>query len=188
MHTNQTLVYKRYTQGAPVPGENLAVEPVPFDVEGSPPPGGITVKNLYLSFDPYQRGQIRLPEDPGTYSQAWIEGSPAVMNAVSSVFKSDNPRFKPNDLVLGFAAAGEYAAVPEPLTATTQVLPQSSEVPLPVVLNILGITGLTAYVSFFEDVPEPREGQTIFISAASGGVGQLVGQIAWSGRSPRSTA
>ncbi|KAI3331708.1 putative zinc-type alcohol dehydrogenase-like protein PB24D3.08c [Xylariaceae sp. AK1471] len=178
MHPNQTLIYKSYARAAPVSGKNLAVESRPFDIEAEPPSGGLTVKNLYLSFDPYQRGQIRLPEDSGTYSQPWIEGSPAVLNAVSTVIKSDNPRFKAGDLVLGFAAAGEYSVIPETLAATTQVLqPSGVDISLPTMLNLLGIPGLSAYVSFFEYIPEPRAGKTIYISAASGGVGQIVGQL-----------
>ncbi|KAI0100986.1 putative zinc-type alcohol dehydrogenase-like protein PB24D3.08c [Nemania sp. FL0031] len=176
MQTNQTLIYKAYTSGTPVPGETLLIESRPFDTEAEPPSGGITVKNLYISLDPYQRNQIRLPTNPGTYSRPWVEGCPAEVVAISSVIKSDNSRFKPNDLVLGFVAAGEYAAVSEELVAGSQVLPLI-DIPLPVLLNIIGVPGMSAYVSFMEYVPQPRAGKTMYISAASGAVGQIIGQL-----------
>ncbi|KAJ2996997.1 hypothetical protein NUW58_g792 [Xylaria curta] len=176
MQENQTLIYKAYTAGTPIPGETLLIESRPFNTEAEPPLGGITVKNLYLSFDPYQRNQLRLPTNPGTYSRPWVEGSPAEVLGISSVIKSDNPRFKQNDLVIGFVAAGEYSAVSEALAAESRVLPEV-EIPLPTLLNILGVPGMSAYVSFMEYVPEPREGKTLYISAASGAVGQIVGQL-----------
>ncbi|RWA06916.1 hypothetical protein EKO27_g8191 [Xylaria grammica] len=49
MHPNKTLIYREYTPHLPVPGKHLVVESRPFDPEADPPPGGITVKNQYLS-------------------------------------------------------------------------------------------------------------------------------------------
>ncbi|KAK7747078.1 hypothetical protein SLS62_009234 [Diatrype stigma] len=181
MHPNKSFIFKRYTPYRPVPGEHLTVESRPFDVESDPPVGGITVENMYLSLDPFQRGQIRLPTDQGTYSARWIEGNPAVVKAISTVLKSDHPRFKPGDLVSGFADAAEYVAIPAEVAAIFQVLPalpQGIDISMPTITNALGVPGLAAYVSFFEFVPEPRAGKTIFVSAASGGVGQIVGQLA----------
>lgn len=181
MYSNKTFVYKAYTPYCLVPGVHLTVEPRSFDPETNPPPGGITLKNMYLSLDPYQRGQIRLPTDSGTYSIPWVEGEPAVVITLSTVLKSDNPSFNPGDLVLAMADASEYATVPAELIAMTRPLP-----PLPsgvdispaTLINTLGIPGLSAYISFFEFIREPRAGKTILISAASGGVGQIVGQLA----------
>ncbi|RYP49851.1 hypothetical protein DL768_004506 [Monosporascus sp. mg162] len=181
MHPNKLLIFKKYTAYKPVPGEHLIVESRPFDLEADPPPGGFTIGNMYLSFDPYQRGQIRLPTDKGTYSARWAEDKPVVVKTIGSVLKSGNPEFKPGDLVSGFADAGEYAAVPPELAATSQVLPalpQGLIIPPSALINALGIPGFAAYVSFFDFVTAPRAGKTMFISAASGGVGQIVGQLA----------
>jgi NADPH-dependent curcumin reductase CurA len=180
MHPNKTLIYKRYAVGWPVPGEHLTVESRPFDPEAPPPSGGITVKNLYLSFDPYQRGQMRLPDEPATYSLPWTEGEPAIVTTLSTVLKSDNPGFKPGDLVSAMADAGEYARVPAELAALTRAyppLPPNVNIPAPALIGALGIAGLSAYVSFNEFIKEPRAGKTLFVSAASGGVGQVVGQL-----------
>lgn len=181
MHSNKALIYKSYTPYCPVPGEHVVVESRPFDIEAPPPPGGITVKNLYLSLDPYQRGQMRRPSDAGTYSIPWIENEPAVVTALSIVLQSDSPRFKAGDLVAGMAGAGEYAAISADFAAATRVIPPAPPgvvIAPETVIGALGISGLSAYISFNEYVKEPRAGKTIFISAASGGVGQVVGQMA----------
>ncbi|OTB00906.1 hypothetical protein M426DRAFT_323903 [Hypoxylon sp. CI-4A] len=180
MHANQTLIYKQYTPYTPVPGEHLAVESRPFDPEANPPAGGLTVKNLYLSFDPYQRGQIRPLTDAATYAPPWIEGEPAVVTTLATVLKSDNPRFKPGDLVTTWVDAGEYAVVGPEMTAMARSFPPlspSSKVPASALIGALGVAGLGSYISFFEFIKEPRAGKTMWISAASGGVGQIVGQL-----------
>ncbi|KAK6954871.1 hypothetical protein Daesc_004843 [Daldinia eschscholtzii] len=181
MHPNKTFIYKLYTPHCPVPGVHLTVESRPFDEDAAPPPGGITVKNTYLSLDPYMRGQMRLPTEGGTYSAAWIEGEPAVLTTLANVLKSDNPRFKPGDVVLAMADAGEFAAVPAELANITRPcppLPAGTAISPPAIIGALGVPALSAYISFFEFVPEPRSGKTLWVSAASGGVGQVVGQLA----------
>ncbi|KAK8061766.1 NAD(P)-binding protein [Apiospora phragmitis] len=180
MVRNKTLVYKRYAPLEPVPGEHLVVEDLPFDPDSTPPAGGVTVKNLFLSLDPYQRGQMRRAGDPGTYSQPWVEGYPAVVTALSTVLKTDSPAFSAGDLIIGFANAGEYASVPAEFLAASRVVPPSPPgvtLAPESLLGILGIPGMAAYVSFFEYVKEPRAGKTMLVSAASGAVGQLVGQL-----------
>lgn len=57
-------------------------------------------------------------------------------------------------------------------------LPEGVNISPVTLLSVLGVPGLSAYVSFHEFVKEPREGKTFWVSAASGAVGQLVGQIA----------
>lgn len=181
MHPNKTLVYKSYTPYYPVPGEHLVVENRPFDPSAPPPPGGITIKNSHLSLDPYQRGQMRPPGATGSYSIPWVEGEPAVVTTIATVLQSDSPAFKPGDLVLAMATAAEYAAVPAEMAviARPMNLPGAgTEIPPAQMLGALGVAGLSAYVSFKEYVREPRAGKTIWVSAASGGVGQIVGQLA----------
>ncbi|KAF3768155.1 NAD(P)-binding protein [Cryphonectria parasitica EP155] len=180
MSPNKTLIYKRYTPHLPVPGEHLTVEQRAFDPTKPPPPGGITIKNTYLSPDPYQRGQMRGPGETGTYSIPWVEGQPAVVMTIATVIQSDAPGFKPGDHVLAMADAAEYAVVHAEMMGYTRLiaLPEGINIGPPTLLGALGVAGLSAYVSFNEYVTEPRAGKTILISAASGAVGQLVGQMA----------
>ncbi|KAI0153312.1 putative zinc-type alcohol dehydrogenase-like protein PB24D3.08c [Xylariaceae sp. FL1272] len=178
IYANQTVVYKAYADGMPIAGKTLAIEPRAFDCEAPPPVGGLTVKNLYLSFDPWQRAQMRLPDNADTYSRPWAENTPAEVIGISEVLKSDNPRFGPGDTIIGFTAAGEYSRIPEALAAESRMLPQlGTGIPLHTLINIVGAPGMAAYNSFFEYIPKPYHNKTICISAASGAVGQLVGQL-----------
>ncbi|KAI1329667.1 chaperonin 10-like protein [Xylariaceae sp. FL0255] len=126
MRPNQTLICKRYTPYMPVTGEHLAVEPQLIGPDDDPPEGGVTIKNEYLSLDPYMRGQMRLLDFKATYSLPWTEGEPAVVTTLSTVLESDNSAFKQGDLVFAMADAGEYMRVSVPKAAMIRVLPSPS--------------------------------------------------------------
>lgn len=181
MQPNKSFICKRHTPYEPDSGEHLTFEFRPFGPDAAPLPGGFTVKNLNLSLDPYQRGQMRLENDLGTYSERWIEDQPAVLRNLGTVLKSDNPGFKAGDMVSGMAAAAEHAAVTAEAASHSilyPALPPSVDIPPSKLISLLGVAGLTAYVSFHEFVMKgPVEGKTMFVLAASGGVGQLVGQM-----------
>ncbi|KAI8954034.1 hypothetical protein F4801DRAFT_70590 [Xylaria longipes] len=181
MPPNKSLIYKKYTPGWPVPGEHIAVENRPFDLEAAPAPGGMTVRNLYLSLDPYARGQMREPNSSATYSIPWVESEPAVLTAFSTVLKSDNPTFEPGTYVYVMTHAAEYASLSAEFAAMSvplPPLPDGVDIQPPAILCALGVSGLAAYVSFFEFVKRPQcHGKTMFVSAAAGGVGQIVGQL-----------
>lgn len=181
MVPNKCLIYKRYTVGWPVPGEHLTLEDRPFDPEAPPPPNGFTVKNHYLSFEPYQRGQMRLATDQVDYSIPWTEDQPALLSTLATVLKSNNEAFKPGDLINATTWAGEYAVVPAEMAALAYPYPPPPpgvNISQPTLIGALGMAGMTAYISFNEYVKEPRAGKTFLVSAASGGVGQIVGQLA----------
>ncbi|KAK3444368.1 hypothetical protein EUGRSUZ_A00392 [Eucalyptus grandis] len=110
---------------------------------------GVLVKNLYLSCDPYMRGLAR-------------------------VLESGHPNFKKGDLVWGPTGWEEYSLLPAPETCFKI---EHTDVPLSYYTGLLGMPGLTAYAGFIE-LCSPKKGETVFISAASGAVGQLVGQLA----------
>lgn len=75
MVQNKKIIFAEIPQGAPVPGKHLTVETSDFDIEQAPPSGGVTTKNLYSSFDPYQRGKMR-DASKKSYSAAYIIGQP----------------------------------------------------------------------------------------------------------------
>lgn len=63
---NKTFIFKKIPQGLPVPGQDLVTEDRPIDLNAVPK-GGLVVKNLYASYDPYQRGRserILAPHNP----------------------------------------------------------------------------------------------------------------------------
>nr|DAD25131.1 TPA_asm: hypothetical protein HUJ06_026595 [Nelumbo nucifera] len=93
---------------------------------------------------------------------------------VSRVVESDNPNFKPGDLISGLTGWEKYSLI----TRTAQLRKiQQDDIPLSYHVGLLGMPGFTAYAGFYE-VCSPKKGDYVFVSAASGAVGQLVGQLA----------
>ncbi|XP_077252960.1 zinc-binding dehydrogenase family protein [Tasmannia lanceolata] len=138
-------------------------------VEGS---RSVLIKNLYLSCDPYMRGRMR--EYYQSYIPPFLPGSVIEGFGVSKVVDSDHPNFKAGDLVSGLTGWEEFT-----LIAKAEQLRkiQSEDIPLSYHVGLLGMPGFTAYAGFYE-VCSPKKGEYVFVSAASGAVGQLVGQLA----------
>ncbi|KAI0025584.1 hypothetical protein F4780DRAFT_768354 [Xylariomycetidae sp. FL0641] len=182
MQANKTLMYNQYTPRWPQPGTHLTVEARPFDAAAPPPPGGVTVKNEYLTFDGYIRGQMRpAAEAAASYSTAWTVGSSGLVAALATVLRSDHPAYAPGDRAFFVTSASAYAAVGAEAAGAAAVFPRLPPSSLPLgpaqIAGVLGVSGLSAYASFFEYVPAPRAGRTLVVNAAAGGVGQVVGQL-----------
>ncbi|XP_073308957.1 2-alkenal reductase (NADP(+)-dependent)-like [Primulina huaijiensis] len=170
--SNKMIVLKDYVKGFPKESDmSLKTSVIKLGV----PDGcdnSVLVKNLYLSCDPYMRTRMRKME--GSYVESFVPGSPIMGYGVSKVVDSTHPNFKNGDLIWGMTGWEEYS-----LIKSTEGLYkiQHTDVPLSYYTGILGMPGITAYCGFYE-VCSPKKGETVFISAASGAVGQLVGQFA----------
>ncbi len=129
-------------------------------------PGTALVENLYLSVDPYMRQLM---------DEVWALGTPGEGRAIGRVVASDAPGLEAGDLVRHRNAWRTHALVrPEEVT----VLRPHPGVPLSAHLGHLGNgTGLTAYVGL-KRIAGLKRGETVFITAAAGGVGSAAGQIA----------
>jgi len=123
------------------------------------------------------RGRMREPEKK-SYSPAFQLNEPMNGHVVAEVIKSNNPKFKQGDYVYGNGPFQEYTHVPAAQAGRFVVRNEARDSGLPVsnFVGVLGMPGLTAYVGLFE-IGQPKKGETLFISAASGAVGQLVGQL-----------
>ncbi|KAI1104789.1 NAD(P)-binding protein [Jackrogersella minutella] len=176
MTTNKTLVFKKVPTGYPVPGEHLAVEDRPIDLEADAPKGGLVVEELYASFDPYLRGKMRDPKIK-SYSPPFAIDGPILNSTISRVLKSGSPDYKEGDLVAAFIPIGEYATIPDPSAASVRKVNNPHNLDLGIFLGPLGMPGLTAYSSLHK-IGKPKKGETIFVSSAAGAVGQVVGQVA----------
>lgn len=139
----------------------------------------VIVKNLYVSVDPYQLNRMKKQSS----SQAAINFASAIAPAqaidtygVGRVVASGWPEFAVDELVVGLLTWGEYTLIEE---GTGRILNKLDpmDLPLPYHVGPLGFSGLTAYGGFFE-VCKPKKGESVFVSAASGSVGSLVGQYA----------
>ncbi|KAL8850560.1 MAG: hypothetical protein Q9221_004517 [Calogaya cf. arnoldii] len=177
MVQNKGLIFKQVPQGWPVPGQDLVIEDQGFDLDTEPPQDGITTQNFYLSFDPYQRGRMRAPETK-SYFAPFELGKAITNSAVAKVLKSKNSKFTEGDTVVGMLGTEEYSIVSAEITnSMLRKLDNPHNLDPRLFIGALGMPGLSAYSSFY-DIGEPKKGETIFISAASGAVGQIVGQLA----------
>ena len=178
MVQNKGLIFKQVPDGWPVAGKDLTIEAREFDLDQEPPKNGLTVKNYYISFDPYQRGRMR-PASVKSYSAPFELGKPITNRAISKVIKSSVGKFKPGDVIISIDSTGteEYSVLDEGPASRAMKLENPYNLDPKIFVGALGMPGLTAWSSFYE-IGEPKKGEVIFISAASGAVGQLVGQLA----------
>ena len=148
-------------------------EPKHFRLEDVPIPqpdeGEALVETIWLSLDPYMRGRMR--EGPSYATPVQI-GEVMTGGVVGRVVKSRTPELAVGDIVDGSLGWQEYA-VARP-GALRKVDPDLA--PISTAVGVLGMPGMTAYFGFL-DVCEPEVGDTVVVSAASGAVGQVVGQI-----------
>lgn len=123
-----------------------------------------------MSVDPYMRGRMN---DVKSYVPAFGVGDVLQAGVVGQVVQSRNPRFAKGDYVNGMLGWENYSL------SNGQGLYKVSkgEVPLSWHLGILGMPGMTAYVGLFT-IANAKAGETVFVSAASGAVGSVVGQLA----------
>lgn len=114
-----------------------------------------------------------------SYSPAFELGKPITNRTIMKVVKSNTPRFQPGDIIIS-ADVGpieEYSVLDKAFVEKSRKLENPYNLDPKIFLGALGMPGLTAYSSFY-DIGQPKKGETIFISAASGAVGQIVGQLA----------
>ncbi|XVF65880.1 hypothetical protein PTKIN_Ptkin09bG0286600 [Pterospermum kingtungense] len=133
----------------------------------------VLLKNLYLSCDPYMTNRMKKLET-SSYVPSFEIGSPIMGYGVAKVLDSTHPDYRKGDLVWGMTGWEEYSLVP----ASDRLFKiQHTDVPLTYYTGLLGMAGMTAYAGFYE-VCSPKKGEYVYVSAASGAVGQLVGQFA----------
>jgi len=145
----------------------LIESPVP-----SPKDGEVLVKNLWLSLDPYMRGRMSKAQ---SYAKGVEVGDVITGETAGEVLESKHPRFKPGDKVITGQRMGWqlYGCVPgDSLTAV-----DAARAPLSYYLGCLGMPGLTAWFGM-KEIGAPKAGETVVVSAASGAVGSVVGQLA----------
>ncbi|XP_052186922.1 2-alkenal reductase (NADP(+)-dependent) isoform X3 [Diospyros lotus] len=120
------------------------------------------------------RGRMRQFYD--SYIPPFLPGSVLEGFGVSRVVDSDHPDFSAGDIVTGITGWEEYSVITRTQQLMRKILRQD-DIPLSYYVGLLGMPGFTAYAGFYE-VCSPKKGDYLFVSAASGAVGQLVGQLA----------
>ncbi len=166
MATNrQVLLASRPT--GPVTRENFRVVESPMP---SPGEGEVLVRNEWLSLDPYMRGRM---SDAKSYAASVEIGGLMVGQTVGEVMESRHPGFHKGDKVLASLGWQLYGVA----KGKELTLVDASRVPASYYLGILGMPGITAWFGLLE-IGQPKAGETVVVSAASGAVGSVVGQLA----------
>ena len=135
-----------------------------------PGPGEFRVQVAYISLDPAMRGWMN---EGRSYIPPVKLGEVMRAGAAGIVEKSNNPAFKTDDAVQGVFGVQRYAISNGQLVTKVD----TSLAPLQRWIGGLGMPGWTAYFGLLE-VGQPKPGETVVVSAASGAVGSVVGQIA----------
>jgi hypothetical protein len=137
---------------------------------GEPGPGEVLVRTNYLSLDPAMRGWMNAGR---SYIAPVGIGDVMRAGGVGRVAVSNDPSLAVGDTVVGMTGVQDYAVAKA--KDMNKVDPRLA--PLPRFLGALGMPGLTAYFGLL-DIGQPKEGETVLVSAAAGAVGAVVGQIA----------
>ncbi len=166
MAMNRRIVLASRPKGSPVP-QNFRLEEVPIP---SAPDGGFTVRNHWLSLDPYMRGRMDAAK---SYAKSVEIGEVMEGGTIGEVIESRNDKFKVGEFVTGRIGWQEYGTSDG--VGATKI--DASSAPLSAYLGVLGMPGVTAWVGLL-DIGQPKAGETVVVSAASGAVGSVVGQIA----------
>ena len=135
--------------------------------------GQVLVRVHYLSIDPYMRGRM---SDARSYATPQPLGEVMIGGTVGQVVASRNPAFHVDDFVSGQGGWQEYHVVDASSLNTLRKV-DTSRVPLQAYLGVAGMTGVTAWYGLMK-ICAPQAGGTIVVSAASGAVGGVVGQLA----------
>ena len=166
MTTYQCMVLASRPQGVVTP-ENFRLEtkPVPSIKEGE-----LLVRNHYLSLDPYMRMRM---EDVKSYAAPQALDEVMIGGTVGEVIESKNTKFKVGDIVVGMFGWTEIGISDGALLKKID----TSHIPMSAYLGAVGMPGMTAWYGL-NKIIQPKAGQTIAVSAASGAVGSVVGQLA----------
>ncbi len=169
---NKRIVLASHPEGWVTP-ENFRLETTPA---GQPAEGQVLVKNLWLSLDPYMRGRMSQQK---SYVKGVEVGEVMTGQTVGEVVDSKHAGFARGDTVLTGLGWQLYGCA----KGEELVKVDGTQVPLSYYLGCLGMPGLTAYFGL-KEIGAPKAGDTVVVSAASGAVGSVVGQLAkaWGAR------
>ena len=168
--TNTTTTHQIVLASRPagnVTADNFRLEEVAVPVITD---GQVLIRNHYLSLDPYMRGRM---EDSKSYAEPQALGTVMIGGTVGEIVESKNPKFAVGDKVVGGSGWAEMTV------SDGQALRKvdTTHIPLSAYLGSVGMPGMTAWFGLTQ-IMQPKAGETIVVSAASGAVGSVVGQLA----------
>lgn len=163
---NRQILLASRPEGSVTP-ENFCLVEAPIPVVGA---GEVLVRNHYLSLDPYMRGRM---DDARSYAAPQPLGEVMIGGTAGEVIESANPKFAVGDKVVGMFGWQLYGKSDG--AGLRKV--DTTRVPLSAYLGVVGMPGVTAWYGL-NRIIAPKAGETVVVSAASGAVGSVVGQLA----------
>lgn len=163
---NEQIVLAKRPEG--IPGDDVfRFEEIEVK---APAEGEVTVKSIYVSVDPYMRGRMAAGK---SYTKPFEVDAPMGGHVIGKIEKSNADGFKEGEYVKGIMGWQRYVTLP--VDGLSKI--SNTELPLHLYLSTLGMPGQTAYHGLLK-IGKPEKGETVVVSAASGAVGSVVGQIA----------
>jgi NADPH-dependent curcumin reductase len=154
------------------PGGEVSPDNFRLETATAPPlkEGEVLVRNHWLSLDPYMRMRM---EDVKSYAEPQAIGACMVGGTAGEVVDSRDPKFTPGDKVVGRLGWAEMGVAEGAMLRKVD----TTHIPLSAYLGAVGMPGMTAWYGLTQ-IMQPKDGETIVVSAASGAVGGVVGQLA----------
>ena len=151
--------------------DNFRIDEAPLP---QPAQGEVLVRNLWLSLDPYMRGRM---SDAKSYVKGVELGEVMVGQTAGEVIESRHSALRVGEKVLTQLGWQLYGTTKEAMRV------DEKRAPLSAYLGVLGMPGMTAYFGL-KEIGQPKAGETVVVSAASGAVGSVAGQLArlWGSR------
>ncbi|MBN9460947.1 MAG: NADP-dependent oxidoreductase [Burkholderiales bacterium] len=163
---NRQILLASRPEGGVTP-ENFRLVETPIPAVGA---GEVLVRNHYLSLDPYMRGRM---DDAKSYAAPQPLGEVMIGGTAGEVIESANPKFAVGDKVIGMLGWQLYGKSDGAWLRKVD----TTRVPLSAYLGVVGMPGVTAWYGL-NRIIAPKAGETVVVSAASGAVGSVVGQLA----------
>ncbi|CAM3720753.1 NADP-dependent oxidoreductase [Smaragdicoccus niigatensis] len=166
--TNRQILLASRPEGEPsVDNFRLVETPIPALADGQ-----VLVRNHYLSLDPYMRGRMN---DTKSYAAPQPLDEVMIGGTVGEVVESRSDRFEVGDHVVGMGGWQEFQVADGTPGQLRKV--DTTHIPLQAYLGAVGMPGITAWYGLTQII-DPKPGETVVVSAASGAVGSVVGQLA----------
>jgi len=168
MTNKQFLLTSRPEREATAANFTLVESPIPALAEGQ-----VLVRHHYLSLDPYMRGRMN---DTKSYAPPQPLNQVMIGGTAGEVIDSRSPSFAAGDHVVGMGGWQQFSIVDANARGALRKV-DATRIPMPAFLGVAGMPGVTAWYGL-NKIIEAKAGQTIAVSAASGAVGSVVGQLA----------
>ena len=166
---NRQLVLASRPQGEPsVDNFRLVEQTLPALVDGQ-----VLVRHHFLSLDPYMRGRMN---EGKSYAQPQPLDAVMIGGTVGEVVESRHPQYQAGDKVVGMGGWQEYSIVDATQPGLMRKV-DTTHIPLSAYLGAVGMPGVTGWYGLTR-ICQPKAGETVVVSAASGAVGGVVGQLA----------